>query len=165
MARLLNNEPLMELGAKSGTYVLILQCATAARIEAGGLGVLELEPGWYAYVGSAFGPGGVRARCLRHWRGGRPHWHIDYLRPSCDLREIWFAYDAMRREHLWADLVGQARGACPPFSGFGATDCGCESHLFHSRQKFSLAAFKRRLPYGAYGGRRIHLWRAADHSP
>ena len=134
-----------ELGAGPGTYTLILQCHETVRVEAGALGELEVAPGWYVYVGSAFGPGGVRARCLRHWRGGRPHWHMDYLRPLCDLREIWFTQDPVRREHQWAETVAGARGARVPFPGFGASDCDCLSHLFRLPGAPSFASFKRRL--------------------
>ncbi len=62
-------------------------------METGALGLLDVSPGWYVYIGSAFDPGGVRARCLRHWRGGRPHWHIDYLRPLCRMQTVWFTHD------------------------------------------------------------------------
>jgi len=42
---------------------------------------LALGPGLYVYVGSACGPGGLRARLARHLCGRRRrlHWHIDKL--------------------------------------------------------------------------------------
>ena len=134
-----------ELQAQPGSYALILECRQPARVEAGALGLLEVLPGWYVYIGSAFGPGGVRARCLRHCRGGRPHWHIDYLRPLCRLQAVWFTHDPLRREHQWAKLMARTRGAGTPFPGFGSSDCGSPSHLFLLLKPPSFAAFKRRV--------------------
>ena len=133
-------------GSQSGTYVLILEAPEGASISTGRLGELALEPGWYAYVGSAFGPGGVAARCRHHRQiAKRPHWHIDYLRVVCELREIWFSHDPQRREHAWAGVLLGSRGARQPFAGFGATDCGCGSHLFRFSSPPSFDGFRRRL--------------------
>ena len=41
-----------------GTYALVLSCTTEQRIAIGRLGVLDVRPGCYVYVGSALGPGG-----------------------------------------------------------------------------------------------------------
>lgn len=129
-----------------GTYVLVLEVREPARIKVGRLGELDITPGWYTYIGSAFGPGGVAARCNHHSRiSQRPHWHIDYLRSVCELREIWFSYDSARREHTWSNLVGKGRGATQPFPGFGASDCDCRSHLFRFPKTPSFQGFKRRL--------------------
>ncbi len=50
------------------------------RLEIGRLGSFNIIPGFYAYVGSAFGPGGLRARIRHHLESvAQPHWHIDYL--------------------------------------------------------------------------------------
>jgi len=132
------------LPASAGTYALILKCDCRASIGVGRLGSLKVEPGCYVYVGSAFGPGGLKARCGRHFRGGRPHWHIDYLRPLCRMEAIWFTADRLRREHHWAEVVGASRGASRPFPGFGASDCDCASHLFRFASAPSFDGFKRR---------------------
>jgi Uri superfamily endonuclease len=129
-----------------GTYVLVLEVLAPVRIRAGGLGELDVLPGWYAYIGSALGPGGVAARCRHHMRiSSRPHWHIDYLRAVSKLREIWFSCDSARREHTWSELVGKGRGITQPFPGFGASDCDCRSHLFQSSKTISFLGFRRRL--------------------
>jgi Uri superfamily endonuclease len=139
-------KPAGVLDKSPGTYVLILEAQEPALIQAGRLGELDITSGWYAYVGSAFGPGGVAARCGHHMQiSQRPHWHIDYLRVVCELREIWFSYDSARVEHTWSDLVGRGRGATRPFPGFGASDCGCQSHLYHFSRTPSFLGFKRRL--------------------
>ena len=45
-----------------GTYVLVLRCSSNRTIRVGCLGSIRLRPGYYLYVGSGFGPGGLRAR-------------------------------------------------------------------------------------------------------
>src|ERR1035438_8832695 len=67
----------------------------------GRLGALQLQSGFYFYVGSALGPGGVRARLAHHLKPSRrPHWHIDYLRAHTRVEEIWYCLDTRRLEHI-----------------------------------------------------------------
>lgn len=75
--------PSCERNAVGGTYTLVVRLEQPARIGFGAAGDRDLQPGWYAYVGSAFGPGGF-ARIDRHRRLASGvcqtrHWHIDYL--------------------------------------------------------------------------------------
>jgi Uri superfamily endonuclease len=128
-----------------GTYALVLSSASKATIQVGKLGTLYLQPGWYVYVGSALGTGGVRARLAHHMRfAERPHWHIDYLRPHTTLEEIWFRYDRKSREHDWARCFAEMKGASVPLAGFGSSDCDCETHLLF---------FKRRPARGGFGNK------------
>jgi Uri superfamily endonuclease len=46
--------------------VLVAFVAQMNRLEIGRLGVYDIVPGYYAYVGSAFGAGGLRARICHH---------------------------------------------------------------------------------------------------
>jgi Uri superfamily endonuclease len=136
----------MEMRAMPGTYALWLYCPRPARVTVGAVGECHVTVGWFVYIGSAFGSGGVRARCARHARGGKRHWHIDYLRGVCHLREIWFSHDGIRREHAWAELLATAPGSCLPFPGFGSSDCSCPAHLyFFPRKRPAFAGFRRRL--------------------
>jgi len=65
--------------------VLILRLPCPATVNVGRLGRVRFPAGWYAYVGSAYGPGGLAARISRHLRPSKPsHWHLDYL-----LNEQW----------------------------------------------------------------------------
>lgn len=117
--------------AHPGTYALIMACTDTQQVEVGKLGRLRLRPGFYVYVGSAFGPGGLKARIAHHTRiSVRPHWHIDYLRPALHLLKVWYSYDSERREHQWAKALYHANAAMIPMAGFGASDCNCPSHLF-----------------------------------
>src|SRR5271157_4044401 len=127
---------------RPGTYALLLSLATDAIIRIGRLGDLRLQPGFYVYVGSALGPGGVKARLAHHLRPAeRPHWHIDYLGKKLKLEGIWFCYGRKRREHSWARHFSSMPGALVPMTGFGSSDCACESHLFFFKK---CPAFRRR---------------------
>ena len=50
------------MNAQPGSYALLLQADRRRTVRIGWLGQLTVEPGCYVYVGSALGPGGVRAR-------------------------------------------------------------------------------------------------------
>ena len=40
----------------------------------------QLDDGHYLYAGSAYGPGGIRARAARHLRRDKSRrWHVDWL--------------------------------------------------------------------------------------
>jgi len=136
----------LEMNAHPGTYALILQADRQRTVQVGRLGQLTVEPGCYVYVGSALGPGGVRARVGHHSRlATRPHWHIDYLRRAAALRHVWYSYDCVRREHAWADIFARMPGASIPLPGFGASDCTCLAHLYFFSRQPRLDSFRRRL--------------------
>jgi len=129
-----------------GTYALVLASTDRKAVKIGKLGQLLLRPGFYVYLGSAFGPGGLRARIAHHCNGSsRPHWHIDYLRGRLQLEEIWYTHDSERREHLWSDILGGMRGASAPIPGFGASDCRCLSHLHYFSSRPSINYFRNRV--------------------
>ncbi len=99
------------------------------------LGRVHIEKGYYIYVGSARGPGGVRARLRRHFsRDKKPWWHIDYLlslptaRPMCAL----YACTEERVEPLLALACSERLGYVEKF---GSTDDRlAPSHLFYSEK-------------------------------
>ena len=127
-----------------GTYALILRATDVRRLQVGRLGVLYVHPGYYVYVGSAFGPGGVQARIAHHQRvASRPHWHIDYLRPCTRFESVWYTYDPQRREHQWAQVFARLPGAAVPLVGFGASDCACVTHLFCFTERPVLQIFQQ----------------------
>jgi Uri superfamily endonuclease len=129
-----------------GTYALIFSSTAEKPVGIGKLGIIYLKRGFYIYIGSAFGPGGLKARIRHHLKNSsRPHWHIDYLAPMLKPHEIWYTYDPVRREHQWAELHADARGASIPLPGFGSSDCGCPSHLFFYQSPPSGRYFSRRL--------------------
>ena len=114
----------------SGTYILLLYLRKRTYITVGYLGLIPFTRGWYAYVGSAFGPGGLAARLSRHLRQEKKYrWHIDYLRAAATPKQIWYSEADESLEHLWADNLLGAKGL--PIVGFGCSDCRCPSHLFY----------------------------------
>jgi len=132
--------------ALPGTYALIFLSSREVRLDIGKLGNLQLKPGVYIYVGSAFGPGGLKARIAHHGKKARrPHWHIDYLGSFLDLSEIWYTYDPVGREHQWAQTLQSIRGATVPLAGFGSSDCRCKTHLFFRDARPSIKTFRRKI--------------------
>ncbi|MEJ2631859.1 MAG: GIY-YIG nuclease family protein [Acidihalobacter sp.] len=137
------------LPRSGGTYVLLCEAVGQARIQIGRLGTLTLCPGWYAYVGSAFGPGGLNARVGRHLRRDKPlRWHFDYLRPYVALRAAWYMAGQARCESHWATKLARLPGAAAPLSGFGASDHPGASHLFAFAHRPTLLDFSAGLAAG-----------------
>lgn len=138
--------------SRPGTYVLVLRCTGRKRIRVGKWGQLETNPGYYLYVGSAFGPGGVRARVSRHRRRKKAkRWHIDYLRAHAGLQEVWYTHGSERLEHKWARALEQAQ-ATALVEGFGCSDCRCGSHLFYVAREAGLQECRGAL------GSEINCW-------
>jgi len=129
------------LKSEPGTYALILRNSSNASLPVGRWRKIGLEPGYYLYIGSAFGPGRVRARLSRHFRDTKVrHWHIDYLREYASPLGVWISYDPDRLEHHWAQsLYNQTELSA--VKGFGCSDCDCYSHLFHSSIEPDLISF------------------------
>lgn len=115
-----------------GSYVLILFLKQHKSITVGKLGKISFPAGYYAYVGSAFGPGGLAARLRHHlFSNARPHWHIDYLRCHARTEEIWTTEFDQPLEHPWASMLERLNNSDHTFRGFGCSDCKCPSHLFY----------------------------------
>ena len=155
-----------------GTYALIMTCNSSQQVTIGKLGRLRVRPGFYVYIGSAFGPGGLKARITHHKRLSlRPHWHIDYLRSVLLLKEVWYTNDAEPYEHRWAETIRGLKGATIPITGFGASDCSCSSHLFAFKDQPPMRSFRRRLhtQFPAHGSILLHKltegsWRLPDRA-
>jgi Uri superfamily endonuclease len=128
---------------RPGTYVLILHLPRSVEdICIGRLGWFRFPSGWYAYVGSARGPGGLATRLARHLRPLKPlHWHIDYLRARAEPVEVWYATGTQKRECAWARALSGLSGAHVLIPRFGASDCRCPAHLIHFVALPSMAAF------------------------
>lgn len=121
---------MIDVPTAGGTYVLILKAASTRRVRIGSLGLLDLRPGYYAYVGSAFGPGGLRARISHHQhRSAKPHWHIDYLRRATCLVDIFFR-EYEHAEHAWATAIAALPESTIVLPRFGSSDCSCATHLY-----------------------------------
>ena len=138
--RIRHNSPMIECGledlpALPGAYVLEFDVTAPVDLSVGRLGVVSLGPGRFRYYGSARGPGGLRARVLRHSepKGRTDHWHIDSLTRAVQVSRVWIALD--RRE---CDLVARDRDSGDwnvAVPGFGSSDCRrCRAHLLVYRE-------------------------------
>lgn len=136
----------MDLPEDKGTYVLIASVAQMKRVEIGSLGEFDIVPGFYAYVGSAFGAGGLRARLGHHLEStAAPHWHIDYLLAVAEPVEVWLSTARQKLEHRWADLLNDAPNFRAPIPRFGSSDYhrSRSSHLFYSKRRPSFQTFQQ----------------------
>jgi Uri superfamily endonuclease len=146
-----------ELQSEKGTYALTLSLARETRFaRVGTFGAVTLPRGFYVYVGSAFGPGGVKGRIDHHLRHAtRPHWHLDYVRPTMAVLEAWITYDTDRRECQWARLVDFALDGHAIVPGMGSADCDrCRAHFYY---------FPRRRTFRSF--RQVVSRAIQDHSP
>jgi sugar fermentation stimulation protein A len=110
------------------TYILMVYLPGKRVIKVGRLGKIAFEPGLYFYVGSGGrSPGKRLARHAR--RRKRKFWHIDYL--TVNSRVIG-AFMFEHEESLECELADALAAVFASVPGFGASDCKCRSHLFHS---------------------------------
>ena len=115
------NQTELSLPAATGTYLLWLHLRHTAAIRVGRLGRITFRRGWYGYVGSAFGPGGLAARLGRHLRTDKKlRWHIDYL--ACHARFVGALIFEAPGELECRVAAMLARSCARPVDGFGASD-------------------------------------------
>jgi endonuclease-3 len=133
-----------------GTYTLLVRVPTRHRIEVGALGTHTFDPGWYAYTGSAFGPGGL-SRVDRHRElaaGDRDvrHWHVDYLLglPDASVDTVV----TTGGEDIECRVAQAIDGERVP--AFGCSDCACDSHLVGQEDRAPLLESVR-VAHGRFG--------------
>jgi histidyl-tRNA synthetase len=133
-------DTVQEIPSQPGSYLLWLYLPQAMNLNVGKLGAFTLPAGDYAYLGSAHGSGGLRARLGRHLRGdGKPHWHIDYLRAVAQVRGFGCAIHGRGyacvapTECNWSQKLVTIPGAQIVIPGFGSSDCQsrCAAHLIY----------------------------------
>jgi Uri superfamily endonuclease len=112
-----------------GAYIIVIELGQALELKIPRFEGQYLEPGIYAYCGSAYGPGGLEARVARHLKDHKAkHWHVDHLR---EAGQVTFA--GVKDGGSECDLVQQIcqqPGASVPIDGFGSSDCSnCRAHL------------------------------------
>lgn len=131
------------LPAEPGSYALVLQLGRPRTLQVGRLGTAWFQAGFYIYLGSAHGPGGLQARLDRHMKAaGAQHWHVDYLRRCSQVTAIYYLTNSIyqqlpaiqlseRLECCWSQALANIKGSSYPMPRFGASDCqmGCPAHL------------------------------------
>jgi len=149
-----------KLPAISGVYALQLFLSEPVNMKIGGLGTACLSPGSSVYIGSARGPGGIRARLGRHLRGGGVlRWHVDYLRNvSVPVAVAYFPASPENQpdgplECCWSRTLAALPGWQVPFPYFGSSDCrsGCPAHLVATIEPSSLPQLQAHILAAAVG--------------
>ena len=135
-----------------GIYTLVIRIDTDMTVEVGALGERQFGAGWYAYVGSALGPGGFgridRHRELAAGERGTRHWHVDYLlgHPGAALASVH------RSPGVDAECATARALAGERVSAFGCSDCDCDSHLVYQAAREPLLATVERAHDSLSGG-------------
>jgi len=113
---------------RSGTYVLVLELPEGFQGPVGALGSKHLNPGLYAYVGSA--RGGLDQRLSRHLSKEKcMRWHIDRLTVVAQHKKAYEFQEGKMSECELAEWL-ITNDAVPSLKGFGCSDCACDTHLF-----------------------------------
>ena len=113
----------------AGAYLLIARLVEPTSISIARHPNHELAVGWYAYAGSAYGPGGIYARVFRHFRSDKAtRWHIDQL---TQIASELFAVPVLGgNECALLQAMAAEPGVELSIPGFGSSDCKmCETHL------------------------------------
>jgi len=124
-----------------GAYAVQFTLVLSHTITIGSLGKVHLPQGEYIYLGSARGPGGLRARLARHLdqQPAKRHWHIDYLHATNRACAFCYVTDQEIEIHpilnpiecIWSQALNAHPRSFIPVPGFGAGDClsVCSAHL------------------------------------
>jgi len=126
--------------AKGGAYLLWIALTRPLRIAPKSFKKkLMLPPGCYVYAGSAYGPGGLRARVGRHLRRNKAQrWHVDWITLHDTIGQVWIVPGAS--ECTLISHVLSLPGSRIPIPGFGSSDCRrCAAHLALVEQTFEEA--------------------------
>lgn len=115
-------------------------------ISVGALGAVHFPAGWYIYVGSALGSGGLhrlgRHILLNQMKNKRPKWHVDYILTVPDF-SLMYTVCARTMERKECQLARELNGNS--IQRFGCSDCTCSSHFFYRKENpltEILAAFR-----------------------
>ena len=128
-----------ELTTEPGAYLLIIDLDAKLSLDVPKGASATLPPGRYGYCGSAYGPGGIRARVARHLKPVKTmRWHIDRLTASG--RVVAVQAEPGGDECAVMDSLRALPGVAIPISGFGSSDCRrCPAHLASLPPNFSLS--------------------------
>ena len=117
------------LPADPGAYALVIEFDRPCRLAIATLAPATLAAGRYLYLGSARGPGGIRARVARHLRRDKTkHWHVDHLTARGRIAGVITAPGGS--ECALARVALKFKSVAAPVAGFGSSDCRiCPAHL------------------------------------
>lgn len=111
-----------------------MYCDSKRSLEIGSLGKVELDKGYYAYIGSALS--GLH-RVKRHLENierkkedNNTYWHIDYITPWVEFKDVFFCED--KRREIEEKIAFYLAEVLDYVLDFGSSDTGAPSHLFFS---------------------------------
>jgi adenylylsulfate kinase len=111
-----------------GIYALVIAVPKNIVVDAGALRHVQLEKGFYVYVGSA--QTGIERRIARHLRKTkRRFWHIDYLLSVEDVSVVG-VFQTRGPKSFECKVARRLARVGTAVSKFGSSDCHCRSHLF-----------------------------------
>ena len=115
--------------SEPGAYALVIELDRPCRLAIATLAPATLPAGRYLYLGSARGPGGIRARVARHLRRNKTrHWHVDHLTARGRITGVITAPGGS--ECALARRALKFAAVAAPLAGFGSSDCReCPAHL------------------------------------
>ncbi len=126
-------DTIIDVPAYKGSYILLIKLDKDNVMEIGRSGPHNFQRGWYIYVGSAQGSGGVRARLKTHLGVNKNrHWHIDWLLRHAKIVRTYYLIGTKNRECVWSQAIANSPYITVPVKRFGASDCvnKCPAHLF-----------------------------------
>jgi Uri superfamily endonuclease len=132
---------------RSGLYILFCKLDEPCSIQIGKLGTFDFRSEFYAYVGSAYGPGGLAARLDRHLRKPsekRTHWHIDHFLAKARPWGAAWVVDNRLNECEWSRSLEGIGRRWPPH--FGASDCRCSGHLIEFEGQITIERIIASIP-------------------
>jgi len=122
----------VKIPAEPGSYIVIGRLNDDVQFTSGPFLGQLLICGYYLYSGSAFGPGGLRARITRHLNPDtKKFWHFDHLKANLHFYEILYSSCAKNQECEFILALQEMEVISFPFIKFGSGDCrlGCPAHL------------------------------------
>ena len=119
-----------------GYYILVLEVPKRLVVNTKANRRFILDPGFYIYIGSARGSGGLIARVNRHFRRNKKlFWHIDYLttRRSVRIVAVYTLVDMVDPQRDYESLLSvKLSRLLEPVEGFGTSDKPRDkAHLYH----------------------------------
>ena len=115
-----------------GCYCLIISLEKDKTIKIGKkLGNIQFKQGKYVYVGSAMNS--LFGRIRRHLSDEKKlHWHVDYLLKHAEITDV--IYNESRKK-IECKLSHYLSNTTEGITGFGCSDCECESHLYFFKNR------------------------------
>jgi Uri superfamily endonuclease len=129
------------ISTEPGAYLLSINVSKQLLLEIASLSVPTLASGRYVYCGSAYDPGGIRARVRRHLRRDKSvRWHADCLTMAGRVSKV--AVLVGGSECALMEGLRTLPGITAPVPSFASYYCrACPSHLAAVPKDFDIARF------------------------